>query len=243
MSVKKLKNDSQKEGEHMETKPVESVSYRLNKAMNIRNIKQAELSKATGIAKSSISLYVSGRYEPKTDKIYALAKALDISPEWLAGFDVSMSCDNHNTFPSPGITDDYSTFPVIGEIAAGYDKIAVEDWDGDKIDIPNSYLKGHKHSEFFVLRVTGDSMYPVYQDGDKVLLLKQSSLNRSGEIGAIIYEDEEITLKKIEYVMGEDWLNLVPLNPIYPPKLIEGEALEHCRVIGVPRLLIREIEQ
>ena len=86
-----------------------------------------------------------------------------------------------------------------------------------------------------VLKVHGDSMYPLYQDGDTVLILKQTTLDRSGDIGAIIYEDECATLKKIE-------LRLVPLNPLYKPETIENEALEHCRVIGVPRLLIREID-
>ena len=50
-------------------------------------------------------------------------------------------------------------------------------------------------------------------------------------------------MKKVEYVMGEDWMKLIPLNPQYPPKMIEGADLEQCEVIGVPRLLVREIEQ
>ncbi len=62
--------------------------------------------------------------------------------------------------------------------------------------------------------------------------------DRSGDIGAIIYEDECATLKKIEFVHGDDWLHLVPLNPLYKPETIENEGLEHCRVISVPRLLL-----
>ena len=61
-------------------------------------------------------------------------------------------------------------------------------------------------------------MYPLYMDGDKVLILKQSTLNRSGEIGAILYNGDNATLKKVEYVEGEDWMKLVPVNPEYPPK-------------------------
>ena len=79
----------------------------------------------------------------------------------------------------------------------GYDEIAVEDWSGETIDIPASYLRGHKKEEFFVLSVHGDSMYPIYMDGDKVLVLRQSTLNRSGEIGAVLYEGENATLKKV----------------------------------------------
>lgn len=33
-------------------------------------------------------------------------------------------------------------------------------------------------------------MYPLYQDGDKVLILRQSTLNRSGDVGAIVYVDQ-----------------------------------------------------
>ena len=143
--------------------------------------------------------------------------------------------------PSPIVTSDTVTFPVMGEIAAGYDKIAMEDWTGETVEIPTAFLHGRDRSEFFVLRVSGDSMYPLYHEGDIVLVLKQSTLNRSGDVGAIIYDDELVSLKKIEYVEGEDWLRLIPLNPNHPPKLIEGEALEHCHVIGVPRLLIRKL--
>ena len=37
-------------------------------------------------------------------------------------------------------------------------------------------------------------------------------------------------------------MRLVPLNPNYPPVTIEGERLEHCRILGIPRLLIRRIK-
>ena len=44
-------------------------------------------------------------------------------------------------------------------------------------------------------------MYPQYQDGDKVLILRQSTVNYSGDVGAVIYNDENINIKKkIEFV-------------------------------------------
>ena len=145
--------------------------------------------------------------------------------------------------PSPTTTEDYTTFPVIGEVAAGYDMPALENWEGDTVDIPNSYLKGRALSDFFVLKVKGDSMYPMYQDGDKVLILRQTTLNHSGQVGVVIYNDDYATLKKVEYVYGEDWMKLIPINPAVPPTLIEGESLEHCQILGIPKLLIREIEE
>ena len=175
-----------------------------------------------------------------SDKIELLAKALNCSPAYLMGWEDEQN-DLYSRFNIPAITDDFTTFSVIGEIAAGYDNIAIEDWTGDTIDIPNQYLKGRNASDFLVLRVKGDSMYPIYQDGDAVLVLKQATVNNSGDIGAIIYDNEIATLKKIEFVYGEDWLRLIPLNPEYKPKMIEGADLERCRVIGIPKLLIREI--
>lgn len=86
-------------------------------------------------------------------------------------------------------------------------------------------------------------MYPLYHDGDKVLILKQDTLGFSGQIGAILYDDENATLKKVEFAAGEDWLRLVPINANYPLKRITGEELNHCHIIGIPRLLIREIDE
>jgi len=229
--------------EYMNVKIETSTSERLKQAMELRDMKQADLVRATGIDKGSISLYVSGKYSPKGDKLYKLAVALNVSSAWLSGFNVPMQdYDNESGLKNPEITKDTIVFPVIGEIAAGYDEYAVEDWSGETVEIPTSYLKGRKREDFFVLSVHGDSMYPLYMNGDKVLILKQSTLNKSGDIGAILYEGEYATLKKIEYVTGEDWLKLIPINPEYQPKTIEGSDLEQCRVIGIPRLLIREIE-
>lgn len=224
---------------------MEAFSDRLRKILNIRNMRQSELSEKSGIGKSAISQYLSGSFRPKQDNIYKLSCVLDVSEAWLMGFDVPMERTpgyaKTDDYPAPEITNDYTTFPVIGEIAAGYDRVADEAWDGETVEIPNSYLQGRNKSDFFVLRVKGDSMYPLYHEGDKVLVLRQPTLNASGEIGAVIYDDDIGTLKKVEYVQGEDWLRLVPINPNIPPIMIEGERLEHCRVIGIPRLMIREI--
>ena len=67
-------------------------------------------------------------------------------------------------------------------------------------------------------------------------------MNHSGQIGVVIYDDDKATLKRIEYVFGEDWMKLIPLNPQFPPIMIRNEALEHCRVLGIPKMLIRDIE-
>lgn len=73
-----------------------STSIRLKEAMRIRNMKQVDLVRATGLAKGGISNYVTGRYEPKSDVISKLAKALDCSEMWLWGYDVPMEREKNS---------------------------------------------------------------------------------------------------------------------------------------------------
>lgn len=63
---------------------------RILQALSIRNMKQIELSEKTGIPKNSINGYVKQKWQPKQDAIYKIAKALDVSEMWLAGYDVEM---------------------------------------------------------------------------------------------------------------------------------------------------------
>jgi len=60
-------------------------SERLKTAMQQANITSAQLSKQTGIGRSSISQWLSDKYVAKHDKVTVLATALDVSPEWLLG--------------------------------------------------------------------------------------------------------------------------------------------------------------
>lgn len=64
------------------------ISERLQEGMILRNLKQVDIVEKTGINKGALSSYLSGRYKPKQDNIYLLAKALDVSGAWLMGYDV-----------------------------------------------------------------------------------------------------------------------------------------------------------
>lgn len=197
----------------------------------------AQIEKAAGL--KDRTLYRWDKNEPAIEKVKMVAVALNASSDYILGLTDDRYSDN---LKAPGITEEYVSFPVLGEVAAGYDHLGYEDWTGDTLDIPASYLKGRPREDFFVLRVVGQSMFPTYQHGDCVFIQRADTLSRSGEIGVVLYDDEQMTLKRVEYVEGEDWLRLVPINPQVPPETIEGERLEHCRILGIPKLLIRDID-
>lgn len=132
------------------------------------------------------------------------------------------------------------SYDVIGNVAAGYNGVAIEEYTGDTCEIPASFIKGHSKEDFFVLRVKGNSMYPKIIDGDLVLVKRCESVD-SGDTAIVLYESEEATVKKVRFVSGEDWMELVPVNPEYEVKRIEGSKLQYCRILGKVCKLIRDI--
>lgn len=199
--------------------------YRLRKGLTMK-----ELGDRVGVSESAISLYELGKRRVSDEMLLRLSEELDTDVNHLLGRS------------EPDLAENYVTFPILAEPAAGYDRFAeYEDYSAGNIDIPLSWLKGRPKSDYFVIKVHGDSMYPTYQDGDLVLILKQTTFNYSGQIGVVMYDDNMGTLKKVEYVYGEDWMRLVPINPAYPPIMIRDEKLEHCRVLGIAKMVIREI--
>ena len=63
---------------------------RIAEALNIRNMKQVELSEKTGITKGTINNWLKQRYQPKQKSLMLMARALEVSEMWLAGYDVPM---------------------------------------------------------------------------------------------------------------------------------------------------------
>jgi transcriptional regulator with XRE-family HTH domain len=68
-----------------------SFSERLRTALKNRNINQSILAYRIGVDRSTVSNYLSGRFTAKTETIIKIAKVLNVSPQWLAGFDVPMN--------------------------------------------------------------------------------------------------------------------------------------------------------
>ena len=69
----------------------EEFKDRLKKAMNIRGMKAVDLCEKTKIPKGAISYYLAGKSSPKSDRLYLICKALDVSEAWMLGYDVDMA--------------------------------------------------------------------------------------------------------------------------------------------------------
>ena len=67
------------------------IKDRLREALDARNMRAADLVEASGVPKSAISFYLAGKSKPKADRLYIIAKALNVSETWLLGYNVPMN--------------------------------------------------------------------------------------------------------------------------------------------------------
>ena len=84
----------------MEYDRVATCAERIKKALYIKGMKQSDLCRLTNIPKSALSQYISGAFEPKQDRIYLMAQALNVSETWLMGLDVPMERQAKKVSPS-----------------------------------------------------------------------------------------------------------------------------------------------
>ena len=217
---------------------MDTIASRLRAALELRGMKQAELVELTGIGKSSISTYLRGSYIPKQKNIYKMAKALNVNEAWLMGEDVDPTRQNPYSEPSDSTL---VTIHYAGPVAAHFD--ATPDDAYEQRTIPAEWIGRRRPEDFFLATVSGDSMYPQFQDGDEILCLRCSDMGISGRIGIMLLGGDEATVKRIEYKPGEDWIDLIPINPEFKPRRIEGVDLEQCRVVGRVIKVIRTVDQ
>lgn len=207
---------------------------RLSKALADKDMTAAELSRLSGVNEGAISQYRNGAYKASQRNLEKIAQALGVSIPWLMG-----AVDDPPQPATAGAA--LISFPVIAAVKAGYDGQAREEYTGSLESIPAEDLHGRSPEDFMVLRVNGNSMYPLLLDGDRILVERTASVD-SGSLAVVLYNGEEATVKRVRYVYGEDWLELIPQNPEYQTKRIEGPDLEECRVLGRVLKLIRTLE-
>ncbi len=67
-----------------------NFASRLQTAINLSGLKPIEVANRTGLDKSLISCYLSGKYKPGDENLSKLADVLNVSEIWLQGYDVDL---------------------------------------------------------------------------------------------------------------------------------------------------------
>lgn len=217
---------------------IDTFTNRLNTAMKIRDIKPIELSEKTGIDKSKISSYMSGRYKAKQDGVYLIAQVLNVSEAWLMGLDVPMEKKEYkqNNMQMDSLGNPIVHIPILGTVKAGYNYLARENHIGS-IDVEKSLVGNGQ--DYFALKIKGDSMSPVLIEDDIVIIKKQDDFE-SGDIVVALINGNEATIKKAK--KNDNSILLQPLNPSYEPLIFTYDEMKSIpvKIIGIVKQLKRE---
>lgn len=183
-----------------------------------------ELSKLVGVSAPTIQRYESGEIKNvRRDKISKLAKALNISPAYLMGWEDENSDPILENIPGIITPVKLKKIPILGTIACGKPILAEENYDGYfMIDENLPYSD-------FVLRAKGDSMIDAnIHEGDLVFFRKQNDVD-NGTIAAVLIDDEA-TLKRVN--KSNDTLILQPCNTNYNPIIINKSDNKKVLILG-----------
>lgn len=211
-----------------------TFAKRLHELIEIKGLKQIDISRATGIDKANISRYLRGSYEAKQDVIFKIGQAYNVNESWLMGYanvpmektsplkDMLSINDiypkNHNGFVK---------VPILGRVAAGVPITAQEDIIGWE-DVPADWVR---NNDIFALQIKGDSMEPRMVEGDIVICRAQPDVNH-GETAIVMVNGDEATCKKVS--KSPDGITLISNNPKYMPMHYSNKQIEELpvRILG-----------
>lgn len=131
--------------------------------------------------------------------------------------------------------DNVYMIPVFESVSAGFGAYACS----DVTEYFPMYIENPADAaDMLCIKVKGDSMYPKIEEGDIVAVRKQSSVD-SGSLAVMLIDGEEGVVKKVNY--GPDWIELISINPMYPPRRFEGAEVQRLQVVGLVKKVIKNV--
>lgn len=193
-----------------------------------KKISQQTLADAIGVDRSTISRIENGEIETTIENAIKIANKLNVSLNDLVSKDLRF--DNAELID---VTSNIIKIPVYGTIKAG---IPIESQADiiDYIDIPKEWTRGGK--KFYGLKLSGDSMFPKYNDKDIVIFEQNEDTELfNGKDVAVMINGTESTFKKI--LVNNQGIVLQPYNMAYDIMMFSKEQVEQLpiKVVGIAR--------
>ncbi|MGO2108625.1 LexA family protein [Staphylococcus succinus] len=192
------------------------MKFNMKSRRNSLNLTLEEVGNAVGVGKSTVRKWENGEIENmKRDKIEKLSKVLKVSPMDILGFEDTTL----ETLPVKKI-------PVVSQISAGL-PIYSEENLVDYIYFSKEKLSDDK--EEFGLKVSGDSMNKVFDEGD-VVVIEKDSIVENGQLGVVMINGYNGTVKRIRY--NNDQIILIPEsnNPNHYPQVYNKN--DEVKIVG-----------
>lgn len=194
------------------------------KLCNERGLAPSAVCELVGLSNSAYSKWDETSV-PRTATLYRIAEYFNVSVAYLKGEE-----DAHIPTDTTGFTvadqSNVKMIPIYETVSAGLGATA----DDQPTDyIPLCFDSAYEADNTICIRVKGDSMSPVINNGDIVHVLKQDVVDRG--MMAVVLVDDDGFVKYLDY--GTGWIELVSQNQMYRTMRFEGADTERVRVVGV----------
>lgn len=198
-------------------------------------ISQAKLGKMCGVSGVAVTYRERDEIEPTAKLISKIAKALNVSVEWLLTGGEDFETNLHTST----IDNDVTRHQNVTHISlSDTRKVPMANWSN-----ADNYSKGLSESkkaneyipidglecssETFALRVDGDSMQPEFNHGVIIIVDPERAVKPGDFVIAKYDGDNEATFKK--YVKDGSGFSLMPLNQMYD----KIQVTERTKILGV----------
>lgn len=194
-----------------------NLSYYMEK----NNVDRYKLCEDLSFKYSTVSEWLSAKKYPRIDSIEKLANYFGIAKS-----DIIEEKESSNLGNIISQGGNIYSIPVFETVSAGFGAYA----SNEVIDyIPVLINNPYDVKSTIAIKVKGDSMYPKIEDGDIIIVRKQTSVD-SGDIAVLLLDNEEGLVKKVIY--GKDWIELISVNPEYKTRRFEKEEVLRLQVVG-----------
>lgn len=198
------------------------------------NLKQQDLMDYLNLEKSTFSGWKSGKTTSYKKHISEIANFFNVSTDYLLNDEVDSIPSNIEPLPNEKV----HMIPIYENVSAGFGAYACS----DVVEyIPLFINNSADADDTLCIKVTGDSMCPKIENGDIIVVRKQSSVD-SGQIAVVLIdsvEGKEGVVKKVTY--GKNWIELISFNPIYPPLHFEGVDILKLSIVGLVKQIIKNV--
>lgn len=212
---------------------VVSLGDRLKSLRSIHKLRQEDLAERVQVSRTAVGHWETGNTEPDTDTLRKLADIFHVSIDYLLGrTDAAREPSPLSEVQASGADARNFSFrpeirlPVFGEIAAGTPCIA--DQVPETYELVRDEWLSDKTSTYFWLRVKGNSMRDAGIVEGALALIHCQPTFEPDQIGVVLVNGEEATLKRIRQV--DTTIILLSANPDFPPQYYPAEDV---KVIGI----------
>ena len=194
---------------------------RLTQAMKDNNMKVIDLANKSGLQSAAISNWRSGYYKPNADSMVKLAKALNVSVDWLSG--TSERKGSSNIIPL--MVNKMRLINVYTHVSCG-EGLFNDNYVSDTISLPSElFIDGRV---YFATYAQGDSMVNEgINDGD-LLIFEKTDTPQENKIGTFCLGDIALCKK---YHVHDGKVYLLSANELYAPIVVEPS--DNFRTVGV----------